>query len=94
MKHLTRTHIEQAASTLEGQHLETIVRGKGFRIAIESDGLYYTLDSNGNRRRQAWKDVDGVLERFNETNSFRTSDYRDISRCASYLLPIIRTASA
>lgn len=92
MKQLTLAHIEQAASTLEGQQLETLSRKKRFHVEVKSDGLYYPLESTGNRRRQTWKDVEGMLERFNERASFRPKDYKDISGCASYLLTIIRTA--
>jgi hypothetical protein len=81
--------IVQFARSLEGGEILTLARGKGFKVNVTSDGLEYTPSATGIRRKHGKKWLDRICQRFNETGSFKVSDYRDLSANASYALALI-----
>ena len=81
--------VKELASSLDGDMLETLYRPKPFLFEITPKGFVYTPES-GKPEPQGWKYMERFLERFNKTNSFLPSDYKDISHCASYFLTVIQ----
>jgi hypothetical protein len=91
MKKLELADVKKAAMPLDGQRLYTLRYKKPFHFEVQPTGFIYTPESSGTSERQDWKYIERFLERFNEINSFAPSDYKDISHCASYFLPVIRS---
>jgi len=81
--------VKELASSLDGETFNTLYRPKPFLFEVTRRGFVYTPES-GKAEPQDWKYMEQFLQRFNETNSFSPSDYKDISHCASYFLTIIR----
>ncbi len=82
-----------AARSLDGHSLVTQARQQAFRLRVETWGLEFTPESSGEPRREAWKQVAGVLDRFNESGAWLPGRYQDITRNASYLLAVLRGVS-
>ena len=77
------------ARRLEGQVLRTLAEGARFRVRVGADSLFYTPESTGNERRHTFKFARRVFDRFVQRRSFKTVDYADISKNASYMLAVI-----
>ena len=75
------------AKKLEGEPLETSARHKRFTVQVAENGLVYTPES-GKPRLNNKSTIEKVLERFNESKSYRPSDY-EMTRNPSYLMRLL-----
>jgi hypothetical protein len=89
MEPVTLDELRAFASGLEGQILLTRSRGQPFILHVTAEGFEYTPQVSGKRRRQAWRFLERVLNRYNERQSLHPVDYHDISINASYFLAIL-----
>lgn len=80
------------ARDLDGQALETVT-GKFFTVGVYLDCPFFTPSSTGVGRSDGRKAAERVVERFNRTGSLRPADYADITRNASYFIPLLEIAS-
>lgn len=80
------------ARDLDGQALETVT-GKRFTVGVYLDCPFFTPSSTGIGRSDGRKAAERVVERFNRTGSLRPADYADITRNASYFIPLLEIAS-
>lgn len=80
------------ARDLEGQALETVT-GKRFTVGVYLDCPFFTPRSTGVGRSDGRKAAERVVERFNATGSLRPADYADITRNASYFIPLLEMVS-
>ncbi len=77
--------------SLDGQILTTLDQDKEFKIEfVEEMGFIFTPVSSGKPRKHQFRYAQEVLKRYNETKSWHPRDYRDITRNASYVLPLIQ----
>lgn len=63
--------------------------GKEFFAESMVDGIRYIPKSTGKPREHPFKYLNRVVNRFNQTGSFRPGDYVDLTVNASYTLPLI-----
>lgn len=89
MKRVSLENLEVFVKTLEDQTLYTRAQKRPFTLTVTPKGFEYTPASSGMPRTNQRKYIQDVLNRFNEINSFSPSDYMDITRNASYLLPLV-----
>jgi hypothetical protein len=90
MPQLSLSQFRVAANGLDGKVLATHAQGKQFRFRILPTGLEYTPSATDRPRRQDWKHVAAVLDRFNKTGSFEPGQYQDVTYNASYVLAVLR----
>ena len=76
--------------TLVGKTLRTIGGNTTFKVtSVSSDRISYEL-SNGNIRRNERIRIQRALDRFEEINSLKTTEYIGFTQAASYILALIR----
>lgn len=73
----------------EGQVLLTLKKSKPFTVRVTKTGVEYTPLSTMKARPHQAKFMERVLFKFEETGSYRTSDYQKITVCSSYTLTLI-----
>jgi hypothetical protein len=88
---MTYEKLLAVARRLEGMKLETIT-GKHFEVGVYMDCPYFTPESTGLGRSDGRKAAQRVVERYNSTRSLRPGDYADVTRNASYFIPLLRAA--
>jgi hypothetical protein len=76
------------ARRCEGATLETVT-GRKFTVGIYLDCPYFTPASSGYGQSDGRNAAKRFLERFNQTGSLRPTDYKDVSRNASYLIGML-----
>lgn len=74
----------------QGERLMTLARGNPFTIEIVGPYLEITPGTSRTPRREPKSNIDAVLARLAQKQSFRMSDYQDISFNASYLLALVK----
>lgn len=89
---MTYDEIVAVARRLEGTTLETVT-GRRFTVALYLDCPFFTPESTGLGRSDGRKAAERVVERFNQTGSLRPADYGDVTRNASYFIPLLGIAS-
>jgi hypothetical protein len=75
--------------SLEGQEILTRAGRSKFTVCLAGDGVEYAPLSTKKPRLHERKIIDSVLDHFEKTGSFITSDYRDLTYNSSYTLTII-----
>ncbi len=75
----------------EGRVLHT-VRGRPFTVGIYLDCPYFVPASSGLGRSDGKKAAERFLERWNQIHSWRSCDYQDVTRNASYFLALLSDA--
>jgi len=90
MEPVTLNGLKAFGAKLDGTTLATRFRKRNFSLSVTDEGFEYTPEFSGKLRKQQWKWIERVLERYNERRSLHPVDYNDISRNASYVLTIIR----
>jgi hypothetical protein len=75
--------------TLEGQEILTRAGRSKFTVCVAGDGVEYTPLSTKKSRSHERKIIESVLDRFEKTGSFITTDYHDLTYNASYTLTLI-----
>ena len=70
--------------------LATDVRRKAFTVRATNQGLEISPDSSRKVRKHKIKWIRKVCEKFSETHSFRSADYRDFTANPSYSVAILR----
>jgi hypothetical protein len=75
--------------SLEGQELTTRAGRSKFTVCLAGDGLEYTPLSSKKPRPHERRFIERVLDRFEKTGSFITSDYNGLTVNASYTLTLI-----
>lgn len=88
---MTYEELVAVARDLEGQALETVT-GKRFTVGVYLDCPFFTPESTGLGRSDGRKAAERVVERFNRSGSLRPGDYADITRNASYFVPLLEAA--
>ncbi len=86
---MTYAELLNLAKGAQGDVLYTVL-GKGFTVGVYLDCPFFTPLSTGLGRSDGRKAAERFLERFNQTGSLRTSDYQDVTRNASYFLPLVQ----
>ena len=90
---VTYEELLTAARRLDGETLETVT-GKRFTVGIYLDCPFFTPESTGRGRSDGRKAAERVVERFNRTGSLRPADYGDVTRNASYFIPLLEVAAS
>jgi hypothetical protein len=91
MPPLTYERLLDLARAAEGKTLETVT-GKKFTVGIYRDSLFFTPASSGYGQADGRPPAERFIERFNETGSMRPGDYARVTRNASYLIGLLRSA--
>jgi hypothetical protein len=84
---MTYDQLLVTARACEGEWLETKT-GRRFRVGVALDCPFFTPESSGLGRSDGRKAAEAFVERFNETHSLRIADYTDVTRNASYFIPL------
>jgi hypothetical protein len=74
---------------LDGETLETVT-GKQFTVGIALGCPFFTPASSGYGQSDGRKAAKQFVERYNATGSLRPSDYKDVTRNASYFIGMIQ----
>jgi len=74
--------------SLEGQQIPSRAGRTRFLVRLADNGLVFILPS-GASRLESLRKVDIVLDRFDQTESFTTTDYLDYTVNVSYMLTLI-----
>jgi hypothetical protein len=77
------------ARRCEGEVLETVT-GRRFTVGIYLDCPFFTPESSGYGQSDGRKAAERFLERYNATGSLRPSDYKSVTRNASYFIGLIQ----
>lgn len=85
---MTYAELLDLAHQLEGATLETIT-GRRFRVSTYLDSVVFIPDRSGLGQSDGRKAGERFLARYNETGSLRPSDYRDVTRNASYYVGML-----
>ena len=75
--------------SLEGRTLETVT-GKRFTVGVYLDSPFLMPESSGLGRSDGRKAAERFLARYNGTGSLNVADYADVTRNASYLVPLVQ----
>lgn len=89
---LTATVLLNFARTQQGSVLYTLKERAPFRVEAIGDSFEFLLKS-GKARREGKAGVEAVLKAFNEKESWKTSDYTELTFNASYLLAVLKAMS-
>lgn len=76
------------ARRCDGITLETVT-GRKFTVGIAFECPYFTPASSGYGQSDGRKAAEGFLARYNQIGSLRPSDYKDVSRNASYFIGML-----
>ena len=74
--------------SLEGKQIPSRAGRTRFLVRLADNGLVFILPS-GASRPESLRKVDVVLDRFDQTESFTTTDYLDYTVNVSYMLTLI-----
>lgn len=88
---MTYEELLALARRVEGETLTTVT-GRSFRVGIAHDCPYFIPLSTGLGRSDGRLAAERFLARYNETGSPRVRDYGDLTRNASYFLPLVQKA--
>lgn len=70
--------------------LKTLRYGCVFSVFVSETAFHFTPESSGTRRGPTtWDHAEDYVNRFNETGSLKPSEYDQVRRNASYMLPLI-----
>ena len=75
--------------SLDGQEVCTLKRHAKFKVKVVGQDLEFTPFTTGQSRTHNKDYVRGVLDMFNNSQSFRPSDYKHYTVNASYQLALI-----
>jgi len=86
---MTYDELLALARRLDGETLETVT-GKRFTVGIALGCPFFTPASSGYGQSDGRKAAERFVERYNATGSMRPSDYKDVTRNASYFIGMIQ----
>jgi hypothetical protein len=89
MDAMTYDELLALARRLDGETLETVT-GKRFTVGIALGCPFFTPASSGYGQSDGRKAAERFVERYNATGSLRPSDYKDVTRNASYFIGMIQ----
>jgi hypothetical protein len=89
MDPMTYEELLALARRLEGETLETVT-GRQFTVGIALGCPFFTPQSSGYGQSDGRKAAERFLERYNTTGSLRPTDYKDVTRNASYFIGMIQ----
>lgn len=89
---LTLDDLCRTAEELAGEPLRTAT-GKEFTVGVYLGCPFFTPLSTGNGRSDGAKAARAFLDRWNATGSTVVSDYADVTRNASYLIPLAQRSA-
>jgi hypothetical protein len=89
MPPMTYDQLLALARSCEGQTLETTT-GKQFEVGVYLDCPFFTPLSSGYGQSDGRKAAERFLARYNEIGSLRPSDYKSVTRNASYFIGLIQ----
>jgi hypothetical protein len=89
MTAMSLSQFRTAVSGFQGHSFVTLAREQPFVLQIEPDALAFAI-ATGKVRRESWNQVERVLERFAQTESFQPSKYVDVTHNASYVLKVLK----
>jgi len=75
--------------TKQGKVIQTRRQKKGFTVEVTDKGFRFTPTATNKPRPHELQAITRVVERYNETQSFITSSYSNITRNSSYTLTLI-----
>lgn len=78
---------------LEGQILQTGTRRNFFTVSVRDDDLIFIPQSSMVEKFEPKHNITAVLKHFENTNSFTTVDYHDITFLAAYHVALLRLFS-
>jgi hypothetical protein len=78
----------ELAREREGQTLQTVT-GRRFRVSTYRDSVVFIPESSGVGQSDGRKAGERFVARYNETGSVRPTDYRDVTRNASYYVGLL-----
>jgi hypothetical protein len=90
---VTYEELLDLARELEGATLQTVT-GRRFRVSTYLDSVVFIPESSGLGQTDGRKAGERFLARYNETGSLRPSDYRDVTRNASYYVGMLLATRA
>jgi|GEM_PF-7065226 len=73
----------------QGTEIHTRTQNKGFIVAVTDKGFEFTPTATEKRRPHELQAIKRVIDRFNKTKSYTTSEYTDITYNSSYTLALI-----
>jgi len=76
--------------SLDGEEVSTIKRHTKFKVKVVGQDLEFTPLKTGKPRLHGKEYVSGVLDLFNDSQSFMPSDYKHYTVNASYQLALIQ----
>lgn len=85
---MTCEELVAKARAVEGQVLTTVT-GKEFTVGVYLDCPYFVPQSTGLGRSDGRRAMERFVEAFNHTGSRRSSDYKGVTRNASYFIALI-----
>jgi hypothetical protein len=85
---MTYDELLALARRCEGRTLTTVT-GRAFTVGIAFDCPFFTPASSGYGQSDGRKAAERFLERYNATGSLHPSDYKDVSRNASYFIGML-----
>jgi len=74
---------------MQSKVIYTRKRSKGFTVDVTDKGFEFTPIATNKRRQHELQAIKRVVEKFNETQTFTTSSYTDITYNSSYTLTLI-----
>jgi hypothetical protein len=89
-KKITIISLSEFVNNRTSKVFETITNRKKFSVEILEDRWFYTPASTGQKRKHTHQFLQRVIDRFEETKSYSSSAYRDITVNASYTLAVIK----
>jgi hypothetical protein len=84
---MTYAQLLETAHACGEDWLETKT-GRRFRVGVYMDCPFFVIESSGQGRSDGRKAAEAFVERYNATRSLRTTDYKDVTRNASYFIPL------
>jgi len=87
---ITYPEFLQTVTANENKVLSTIAGRASFRVQADPNAVRFTPLSSGKTRAVSAQGIQGYLDVFNETQSFKTTDYSETRRHPSYVLAIIK----
>ncbi len=87
---ITYPEFLQTVTANENKVLPTIAGRASFRVETGPNEVRFTPLSSGKTHAVNAQGIQGYLDVFNETQSFKTTDYSETRRHPSYVLAIIK----
>lgn len=89
MEKIDQNDFVRFVKSKDGQILKTLKRGKSFTVHVTDKDLVFTPQSTLKERIHRQKYIERVLDHFALTESYKLSDYKQITAHASYMLKLI-----